>query len=674
MGPPLKVKGQRDKKDVSLIDFQGVNVQAQRQAIKDNEFSWLENAMPIGSGNVIVTPQVSAVLANIGVTEVVSATYAANINGTDFIFAFTSLGSGFAVNLQAYGAVAIYTVNHFAVDHTFSGSGVVMTQWSNTRVMIGDPNNGLFTWDTVVLLSNGEGVSISIVNGGGSYTSNPTVSFTVNGGAVASATVNSTGQITAIALTGGGSGYTTAPTVRLVGAGTGAPTVTATVQNGEVVSLAFSPALPQGSGWYVPPTIYFDGGGQPGSGMAATAVETGGVVTSVTITNPGSGYLLPPNVVFSGGGGNSATALALVLAGPTNITTIATFSGRLWCGYQRTVNVSDVGSFSSFAGAGTSFTITDATLHNNITQLISANNFLYIFGDSSIDILGNVAVTGGVTSFTRTNITASIGSNLPQTIFAYYRALVFADQIGFYALSGATPEKVSDNLDRLYKVIQLTGPTSMTGGQVAINNILCSAFLFNFTDTFVGTGQLRPLLAIFFNKKWFFASQATSQNLTQMVSSPIGGVPTLYAWDTNNNLYQLFENGVANINSTIQTKLYDGKNPLIDKQLLKVGVGVTFSSTLLQNVTVRVDGEKTGTDIIELTGTNEIQFVNNLGVPINFVNNTNVVIEFTLTGYEWLMHDAELNGNKYVGLTITSTSAQMVFNIGSVEYEEGATW
>jgi hypothetical protein len=51
-----------------------------------------------------------------------------------------------------------------------------------------------------------------------------------------------------------------------------------------------------------------------------------------------------------------------------------------------------------------------------------------------------------------------------------------------------------------------------------------------------------------------------------------------------------------------------------------------------------------------------------------------VVIEFTLTGYEWLMHDAELNGNKYVGLTVTSTSAQMVFNIGSVEYEEGATW
>lgn len=53
-----------------------------------------------------------------------------------------------------------------------------------------------------------------------------------------------------------------------------------------------------GSG-YGTPTISFEGGG--GSGAAATAVVSNGVITAITLTNGGSGYTSPPLVVITDG-------------------------------------------------------------------------------------------------------------------------------------------------------------------------------------------------------------------------------------------------------------------------------------------------------------------------------------------------------------------------------------
>lgn len=52
-----------------------------------------------------------------------------------------------------------------------------------------------------------------------------------------------------------------------------------------------------GSGYTVPPTVSFVGGG--GTGAAGTAVLTGGAVTSVTITDGGTGYTTIPEVEFT---------------------------------------------------------------------------------------------------------------------------------------------------------------------------------------------------------------------------------------------------------------------------------------------------------------------------------------------------------------------------------------
>jgi hypothetical protein len=61
-----------------------------------------------------------------------------------------------------------------------------------------------------------------------------------------------------------------------------------------------------GAGYTSAPDITFVGGG--GTGAAATATVSGGVVTGITLTNGGTGYTFAPTLVFSGGGGTGAAA------------------------------------------------------------------------------------------------------------------------------------------------------------------------------------------------------------------------------------------------------------------------------------------------------------------------------------------------------------------------------
>lgn len=61
-----------------------------------------------------------------------------------------------------------------------------------------------------------------------------------------------------------------------------------------------------GAGYASVPGVTFTGGG--GTGAAATAIVSGGVVTQVTMTSPGSGYTSAPVVGLSGGGASTVAS------------------------------------------------------------------------------------------------------------------------------------------------------------------------------------------------------------------------------------------------------------------------------------------------------------------------------------------------------------------------------
>jgi hypothetical protein len=65
-----------------------------------------------------------------------------------------------------------------------------------------------------------------------------------------------------------------------------------------------------GTGYTSPPTVSFTGGGG-GTGAAAIARVSGGVVVGLYLTNPGSGYTSAPTVVFTGTGTGAAATVTV---------------------------------------------------------------------------------------------------------------------------------------------------------------------------------------------------------------------------------------------------------------------------------------------------------------------------------------------------------------------------
>lgn len=735
------------KKSYQVIKaFKGLNTKANRTAIDKDEFSWLENAMPVGSGNMRIIPTSSnvknganAVVFTANVTYLTSS----NIND-DYIVAAQDDGRLQAFDLQSNNFVTIASTG------TLSNANVSAAQYQNTDLFIGDPNKGLFDWNGTSLIpvgsvgaiavtnpginyasapnvtisapNNANGVqatavatittgaggvrSIQVTNGGSGYTSVPTITITtpdVVGGttATASATISG-GNVVAISVTNPGSGYLTAPSVSITGGGGSSATANAALTTGIVNSVTLTNA---GSGYNAQPTITFSGGGgtnaaaiaqlvtfatgtvsilvtNSGSGYGqygnlavtisggggtnanATAVIAGNVVSQIIMNNPGTGYTSAPTVQIASGGSNvtaNATAVAVVNLNP--VVDMATFSGRVWLAAGRTVYGSASTSPTDFTSvSAVAFNITDSTLHGNIQALLSANNFLYVFGDDSINVFSDLQVTStGATVFTNTNVSASIGSRRIYAIFPYFRSVLFMNDYGIYALVGSTTTKISDPLDGIFPYIDFSKQVS--GGQALINNILCAVFNFYVSSSFpLGPSGSRYIQCIFFEKKWYISSQGTIKYVT---SVPYNGTVNLYATNDTNVLKLLYSDSTSSISSYIQTALNEMGDPIRTKQALKFAVEATLSQGGTFNVTV--DSESGSSPAYTLS--NQIKWTNTSGAVISWTNNASTVIIWVSSqGYVLYKSDAEQYG-KYLGLTQTSNSAGFVVNTFEFEHE-----
>jgi len=657
------------KKSYAVIkQFKGIDTKANRTAIEKDEFYWLENAMPIGSGNIRITPQSAYVnnSSNAVVTFSNTVTYLTSANITDdYIVAAESNGA------MQYFDLITSTRGNIASAGTFSGTGVSAAQYQNTNLFIGDPTKGLYEWDGANLVAIGSVGVIAITNPGSGYTAAPDVVIGApnqTGGvqATAVATLSTANTVSYITLTNAGSGYTSPPSVTIIGGGatTNARAITelTTFATGTVAVQINSGGFGYGSNgsFYVT----FSGGG--GSGANGTAIVLGNVVTQVIMNNPGSGYTSAPTVSFANGytANVTANATATAIVNTNGIVDVATFSGRVWVAAGRTVYASSAISPTDFSSvSAVAFNLTDSTLHNNIQALLSANNFLYIFGDDSINVFSNLQVTStGNTVFTNTNVSASIGSKRIYAIFPYFRSVLFMNDYGVYALVGSTTTKISDPLDGIFPYIDFTKP--ITAGQALLNNILCAVFNFYVTSSCpFGYGGNRYIQAVFFEKKWFITYQGAVQYLT---SAPVGGKINLYGTDTSGNLNLLYANATTTINSYIQTALQDMGDPIRTKQALKFAVEATLPQGGGFNVTVDSEQGPSPTYTLSDTG---VTWLNNSSQVISWVNNSSTVIQWLLsTGYYLFKSDASQYG-KYLGLTMTSNSAGFVVNTFEFEHE-----
>jgi hypothetical protein len=356
-----------------------------------------------------------------------------------------------------------------------------------------------------------------------------------------------------------------------------------------------------------------------------------------------------------------------VTSAPASGTLIATAFNRVWIFNQRTVTFSAPNSYTDFTGAsaGGSVIISDETLDKNINAAIPANNFLYFLGNHSVNVISDVRVVSGTTIFSNTNISASIGTTFSQSVWPYYRSIFFANQSGIYSQYGSTPVKASDDLDGIFQA--LVTNSSIVGGSVMLNNILCLAFLINYQDPVAGA---RKIFAVFANKKWFVSTQRTDLNTLAVAN--VGGVDRLYGF-SNTGVYRLFADTTSLRSWYFKTALWDEEEPLKDKQVLKVGVEVSIPQDLdVSTMTVTLDTELSSQSLA-LGQKTVIIWLNNLGATITWFNNSFATIPFITTGVALLKSDIS-NVGKYVGLTVSGNSPQLVLLATHIEFEKRARW
>jgi len=650
------------KKSYDVIkNFKGLNTQANRTAIDSEEFSWIENAQPIGSGNIRIIATSTNALGSGNTTVVQSSNIVyfstVNLGVSDYLTFFLVDGSA------TYYKIQDKSTGNIAPAGTFSGtSGMNITQWYNTECLILDSNYGYFTWDGNNTVAVGAVGVIAITNPGSGYNTAPSVVISgpdQAGGVQANATtslVSGGNTVGSIVLVNGGSGYTNSANLTVTLSGGGGNGATAIAGIATFATGTVQVAVIDGGSGYTGNTtpVTITGGG--GTGAAGTAIISGNTITQVVMTNPGTGYTNSANIVATVTGN---AVLKPIINNNLN-TGIATFSGRVWIASGRTVTYSAAGEYSDFTSvsAGT-FQITDSTLHGNIRQLVSANDFLYIFGDSSINVFSNVQVnSSGITLFTNTNVSASVGTQLPYAIIPYFRSVLFMNNYGVYALVGSTTTKLSSPLDGLIQNIDFTAP--VYAGQVILNNILCAAFNFKYYDpTFTQTS--RYVQAVFFDKKWFITSQG--DGLKFITSVPVNGDDTLFG-TTDTTLYELYADATDPVISRIQTALLPMTDPIRTKQALKFGVEATLTQG--GNFVVTVDSEYGASPPYYLANT--VTWYNNFGTVIPWINNSSQVISWTYgTGYILYKSDA-MQWGKYIGLTMTSNSA--AFQVNTFEFEQ----
>jgi 6-phosphogluconolactonase (cycloisomerase 2 family) len=630
----------------TLRDFKGVNTQASRQNIGDDQFAWLENVFPLGYGNMLSIAGPSGIL---GSWPTGTATFfqSYNLNDTPILIVFTNTGGGYSINLETNA------VTQFAADGTFSDAGTVATSWSDTQILIIDPANGYFTYDGTTLTQvTGTIQTVVVTLPGSGYTSVPTLTIAAPGSGT-TATATASLQVVLATASAAGTSYQANDILTLVG-GTFVTAAqfeisavnpsTGAITGFNIINTGQYSVIPTGS-------VAVTGG----FGTGATFTLSFGV-GPVTITNPGTGYTANAAVTLSGGSGSGASLTADVSVAPSNGVQIATYASRVWiANANRTIIFSAPGSFTDFssANAGGSFVMTDSTLINVITALYSANNYLYIFGKTSINVVSGVQVVSGNTVFSNTNITASIGTNQFTSITPYYRGLAFATNYGFYILNGTTCEKISNDLDGYFTTLP-AGVIPISGGYFVTHENICLGFL-AYTNDLTYSANPRALLAIYFNKKWTFSSQG--DNLTFCCTALYNGIPVLYGTDgtnfysllTNDNIFGVYTFRYEHL---IVSKLWDMGATTREKEVIKFGLETTVAAYYPYPTIGIVDTEQS-------TNFNYWNFY-----PGNVSGTLNYAFNKT---------DIEVSG-KYIGVRLSDQYPNIHYNAFHIQYEMRADW
>jgi hypothetical protein len=432
-----------------------------------------------------------------------------------------------------------------------------------------------------------------------------------------------------------------------------------------------------GSGYSAAPAVSFTGGaGGNAGGATATAVMGGSgatqFVVSVTLTNPGTGNAAGAAITVVFTGANTTPATATVVVWPqVKGNTIDVFAGRVWwasanaSGQFRVLNFTGTAGFDDLnpANAAGSTTITDRDLSHSITAVRALNNFLYVFGDQSIKQIGSITVQSSITLFTILTLASDIGTSFLMTIQSYNRLVLFSNKQGVYGIFGATVQKISDDLDGIFQLVDFSlQPSSALND---LSNIHCYVLLLKYLDPVAGS---RSILVLFQQNQWFVVSQGSLLAVTSVALGSTTQVETFGS--SGSDVTQLLQNKAVSVPIRLITSLTANGNIVTAKQLQRSGIAITTQTA--QSLTVTVDTEN-GSNPYTFSAASVVNWINNSGQVVQFQNNSLQNVNFITGGFRFPHQSTEGYG-KFIGNTVTGTVMNLSINAIVNEYVDKDLW
>lgn len=325
-GGSSNIPGEGGAQVFTFEDFGSLNTKANRPSIDDKEFSWNENWLPIGAGNLRTLWAEGPNLFT--ATKTIIYDYPYNFGDNNYIAVFYSDGTADQVsnpggNIQKVGRgfppgpVTITPISSVPGTFYLPGTSTDLpqaVQWQSKYLIIVGSNTNLadgcyYIWDGTNLYQPGSlAPDVTMTNSGaqGTYASPPTLTaFGGSGsGATFTATLDpNTGTIDKVTVTNPGSGYRPSDVVQLGVSGGGGPT---TAQVGPAIlsttnGVSSVTVISGGSGYTTASTLAITGGGGSGAEAAITGLSNG-TITQISIVNVGQGYTSQPTITASGAG------------------------------------------------------------------------------------------------------------------------------------------------------------------------------------------------------------------------------------------------------------------------------------------------------------------------------------------------------------------------------------
>ncbi len=523
---------------------------------------------------------------------------------------------------------------------------------SVSRVLVDSILNTSLTKDSIVIVGFGldglssiysafgvfgaaDGVidSVVLTNGGSGYTSVPAVVITDPTGTGALITVNgaSGGIITGLKIVAGGTNYTN-PVISFSGGGGSGAAATAAFSNGVLNSFV---TWNSGFGYRGQPTVNILS--PTGSGASATAEIVSTSLATVNIVAGGRGYTSPIYFTLSDGDGPASATIALMPFGVSG-TAVEVYKSRVWVSNGRAPFAGDTkppgrtifsasGSPVNFGDDGGVFLANDSFTRIGYMSLIQANGFLWLVGDSSLNYISGVTTTtttgGGVTStvasFSNVNADPQVGSSWPSSVQALGRNVMLANSQGIYMSAGGNVRKVSDGFDGFYgNGPGISDPGSDFPGAVAV--------IFGRTVYMLLLPIISPFSGVRENKLLMFDGQrlfTSSQDMFLTFIASVEGNSFPAALGTDGiEIRVLFSQPSSGFIKTAQSKLYANPSYWFTK-VANMLHAVLKWHTIDNNISVTIDnesGQGSGNAVTTLVSSDFISFANALDDEVVFEN------------------------------------------------------